>query len=275
MPELPEVESTRRAIASHIIGQRITGVVVRNPRLRLPVPDDLATAATGCRVKAVHRRGKYLLLSCDGGTVLVHLGMSGSLRLLDTPRVAAGRHDHLDILLEDGGGLRLNDPRRFGLVDWIGGGTDPFAHRLLAHLGPEPLSADFSGARLYRRSRGRQLAAKAFIMDARVVVGIGNIYASEALHRAGVHPGRAAGRVGKARYDRLVKAIRQVLQEAIDGGGTTFRDYRGADGQPGGFATRLAVYGREGLGCLRCDRGTIRQRRLAQRATYYCAACQH
>ncbi|HKJ77014.1 MAG TPA: bifunctional DNA-formamidopyrimidine glycosylase/DNA-(apurinic or apyrimidinic site) lyase [Gammaproteobacteria bacterium] len=270
MPELPEVETTRRGIAPHLEGRRIVRVIVREPRLRWPVDPELPAILEGQTVHAVGRRAKYLLLATDAGTVLLHLGMSGSLRLVPAG-TAPGRHDHLDLCLDDGRCLRLNDPRRFGSVHWTG--DAPETHRLLAALGPEPLGTAFDGAHLYGLSRGRTAAVKAFLMDSRVVVGVGNIYASEALFRAGIHPRRPAGRVGRGRYLALADAVREVLGEAVAAGGTTLRDFVDSDGRPGYFAQSLRVYGKAGAPCPACG-ATLRQERIGQRATYYCPRCQ-
>ncbi|WJW75753.1 bifunctional DNA-formamidopyrimidine glycosylase/DNA-(apurinic or apyrimidinic site) lyase [Thiohalobacter sp. IOR34] len=270
MPELPEVETTRRGLAPHLAGRRVRSVTVRQRRLRWPVPRALERELPGQRLGELRRRGKYLLLESTAGTVILHLGMSGSLRLLpcDAP---PGPHDHLDIALDDGRCLRFTDPRRFGTVLWTR--RPPERHRLLAGLGPEPLGPDFDGDYLYRRSRGRRLAVKPFIMDSKVVVGVGNIYANEALFLAGIHPARPAGRIGQQRYRRLADAIREVLTAAIAAGGTTLRDFVDGDGRPGYFQQTLRVYGRGGRPCPRC--GTpIRETRLAQRSTFYCPRCQ-
>lgn len=271
MPELPEVETTRRGIAPWLEGRRLLGARVRQPRLRWPVPADLDARVRGRRVRQVRRRAKYLLLDLGNDDwLLLHLGMSGSLRVLpkDSP---PGPHDHLDLLLEERRLLRLRDPRRFGAVLWWHG--LPQAHPRLRRLGPEPLSATFSGAHLYGLSRARRTPVKAFIMDQRVVVGIGNIYANEALFAAGIHPGRAAGRIALSRYRRLVAAIRETLEAAIAQGGTTLRDFEQADGRPGYFAQTLRVYGRAGRPCPRC--GTpIRRRELGGRSAWWCPRCQ-
>ncbi len=271
MPELPEVETTRRGIAPHVEGRTVTGVTVRQRQLRWPVPKGLGRSLKGQTLQAVSRRGKYLLLGFDRGTVILHLGMSGSLRLVpcDTP---PGRHDHVDIAFDSGRCLRLTDPRRFGAV--LHTRDDPHHHELLARLGPEPLAPGFDGHWLYERSRKRRQAVKAFIMDSKVVVGVGNIYASEALFLAGIHPRRPAGRIGAARYDALAGAIREVLTAAIEAGGTTLRDFTQSDGRPGYFARELHVYGREGNPCPAC--GTpIRQEVIGQRSSYFCPKCQH
>ncbi|CAK0762505.1 DNA-formamidopyrimidine glycosylase [Gammaproteobacteria bacterium] len=270
MPELPEVETTRTGIAAHIVGREVAGVVVRTPRLRLPISEELITELPGKIVNAVERRAKYLLLRTVAGTVILHLGMSGSLRLLTEP-IPPGTHDHLDILFRDGPTLRFNDPRRFGLALWVRG--NPFEHPSLCNLGPEPLEAEFDGDYLYHRSQGRIVAVKAFLMDQHIVVGVGNIYASESLFLAGIHPAHPAGTISRARYVRLAKAVREVLTAAIAQGGTTLRDFHGSDGHPGYFQFALHVYGRDGAPCSRCSR-PIRSERLGQRNTFYCAHCQ-
>lgn len=270
MPELPEVETARRGIAPHLVGRRVVRVVVRDRRLRWPVPPALARELTGQVVTGVDRRAKYLLLLSDRGTAILHLGMSGSVRVV--PAATAPRpHDHVDLVLEDGQALRLTDPRRFGCLLWTRG--DPRAHPLLAGLGPEPLGPDFSGSYLYRATRGRRAAVKTVLMDARTVAGVGNIYANEALFVAGIHPARPAGRVSATRYGRLAGAVRSVLAEAIEAGGTTLRDFVRVDGEPGYFAQSLRAYEREGQPCATC--GTpIRRRVIGQRASYFCPRCQ-
>ncbi|MGD8977143.1 MAG: bifunctional DNA-formamidopyrimidine glycosylase/DNA-(apurinic or apyrimidinic site) lyase [Gammaproteobacteria bacterium] len=270
MPELPEVETTRRGIAPWLEGATVASVTVREPRLRWPVPARLARELPGNRVESVTRRAKYLLLGTGPGTLIMHLGMSGSLRVLQTPR-DPGLHDHVDLALDSGRILRFNDPRRFGAMLWTR--RDPLGHPLLRHLGPEPLDQAFDGDYLWSRSRGRRAAVKGFIMDGRIVVGVGNIYASEALYRAGIDPRRAAGRVSRQRYEALAHAIREVLSAAIQQGGTTLRDFTWGDGQPGYFAQALNVYGRSGEPCPGC--GTpIRQAVLGQRSTFFCHRCQ-
>lgn len=270
MPELPEVETTRRGIEPFIKNRCIETIEVRDSRLRWPVPDTVQRAC-GQRVTSVDRRAKYLLIRLDNGTLMLHLGMSGSLRVISTgeePRP----HDHIDIAVDSGKTIRFNDPRRFGSFLWLEPGDA--SHPLLRNLGPEPLSEDFSGDHLWRCSRSRRIAVKSFIMNGHIVVGVGNIYASEALFRAGIHPLRAAGRISKNRYQWLATAIRDVLNEAIRMGGTTLRDFSSSDGQPGYFGQELAVYGREGLACIQC-RAAVRQRHIGQRASYYCINCQH
>jgi len=245
-------------------------MVVRERRLRWPVPAGLEAQVAGQTIIDVGRRGKYLLIHLPAGTLILHLGMSGSLRVL--PATAPPeRHDHLDVVLDDGQCLRLRDPRRFGAVLWTEG--DPRRHPLLASLGPEPLGAAFHGDWLYRCSRGRRVAAKPFLMDSHVVVGVGNIYANEALFLAGIHPARAAGRIALARYERLAEAVKQVLMEAIAAGGTTLRDFVHSDGRPGYFSQHLRVYGHNGKPCEVC-RHSLRQRIIGQRSTYYCPRCQ-
>lgn len=270
MPELPEVETTRRGIAPHLAGHTVAAVVVRHPQLRWPVPRGLAGKLHGRVVQAVERRAKYLLLRFEHGTLILHLGMSGSLRLVDAA-TPAGKHDHFDLVLAGGQALRLTDPRRFGAVLWTK--DDPAQHELLRDLGPEPLESEFDADYLYRASRKRKTAIKLFIMDSKTVVGVGNIYASEALFRAGIHPSRAAGSLSRERCARLVSAIRAVLREAIQQGGTTLRDFTGSDGKPGYFAQELRVYGRAGAPCTACG-ATIKQTRQGQRSTYYCPRCQ-
>jgi formamidopyrimidine-DNA glycosylase len=269
MPELPEVETTRRGIEPHCAGRHVEGVIVREHRLRWPVPTDLEQSIKGASIDSVERRAKYLLLRTQRGTLMIHLGMSGSLRIVD-PETPVAKHDHVDLVLAGGVCLRFNDPRRFGSIHWLG---PEERTSLLENLGPEPLSADFNGAHLYRVSRGRKAAVKSFIMDGKVVVGVGNIYASEALFLAGIRPDRAAGRVSKARYERLSENIKQVLTSAIDQGGTTLRDFVGGDGKPGYFAQHLLVYGRSGEPCRRC-KGVLKEKRLGQRSSVYCVTCQ-
>lgn len=270
MPELPEVETTLRGIAPHVAGRRIERVVLRDARLRYGVDSELVLALANQVVEHVERRAKYLLLRTRRGTVILHLGMSGSLRVVPAA-LPPEKHDHIDFVLADGQCLRLRDPRRFGSVLWTT--QDPAQHRLLRDLGPEPLSDLFSGAYLLRRARGRKSPIKTFIMDNSVVVGVGNIYASEALHRAGIHPLRLAGRISAARYVALAVAIREVLQQAIESGGTTLRDFVHGEGKSGYFSQQLRVYGRAGEPCLACG-VAIKSQRIGQRATYFCGGCQ-
>ncbi|MGH8279526.1 MAG: bifunctional DNA-formamidopyrimidine glycosylase/DNA-(apurinic or apyrimidinic site) lyase [Gammaproteobacteria bacterium] len=271
MPELPEVETARRGIEPHLRGQTIRSVIVRNRHLRWPVPRALVQTLPGQRIDSVTRRGKYLLLYTAAGTVILHLGMSGSLHVLPA-NAPAGKHDHVDLVLANGLTLRLHDPRRFGTLLWTT--QDPMRHRLLRALGPEPLGKDFDGDYLYAQSRRRKLAVKNFIMNSHVVVGVGNIYASESLFLARIHPERAAGRITRERYTALAKAIRQVLTASVQAGGTTLRDFTRADGQPGYFRQHLRVYGRAGQACERCGHAIV-ARVTGQRMTYYCPHCQH
>lgn len=270
MPELPEVETTRRGIAPHVIGRRVTGVTVRNPRLRYPVHPNLTRLLTGREVEAVERRGKYLWLGYANGALILHLGMSGSLCVVPAARPPR-KHDHVDILFDHGQCLRLHDPRRFSMMVWSRG--DPLQHPLLRDIGVEPLSAGLNGEYLYLRSRRRRVMVKQFIMDGRIVAGVGNIYANEALYAAGISPLRPAGRISLARYQRLDEAIKGVLGEAISQGGTTLRDFYHGDGQPGYFQQRLRVYQRHGTPCPHCGH-TIRMQRLGQRSSFYCGTCQ-
>jgi formamidopyrimidine-DNA glycosylase len=270
MPELPEVETTRRGIEPSLVGRRIKRAVIRNRQLRWPVSSALQSQLRGSKVLAVDRRGKYLLIRTDAGTLILHLGMSGSLRVLDAT-AAPRAHDHIDLVLDSGHCLRFNDPRRFGCLLFTS--RNPDRHRLLAGLAPEPWSLRFTGKMLWMRARGRRISIKAFIMDSRNVVGVGNIYASEALFRAGIRPSLAAGRVSRARMAALVVAIRQVLTEAIGVGGTTLRDYVDPSGMPGYFRQNLFVYERRGQPCRKC-RTSIRQFTQGQRSTYWCPKCQ-
>ncbi|MEN8261038.1 MAG: bifunctional DNA-formamidopyrimidine glycosylase/DNA-(apurinic or apyrimidinic site) lyase [Pseudomonadota bacterium] len=269
MPELPEVETTKRGISPHILRQTVSAVRIRQKNLRWPVPDELAKEVTNTTIESIRRRGKYLLLESTAGTVILHLGMSGSLRVVPADTVP-GKHDHIDFVFGEAC-LRLRDPRRFGAVLWTR--DDVLSHPLLAPLGPEPLSPEFNGAWLYGMSRGRKIAVKAFIMDSRSVVGVGNIYANEALFLAGIRPGRPAGRISAERYATLANCICSVLEDAIHQGGTTLRDFVNEAGRPGYFQQTLNVYGREGAHCPHC--GTrIRSLRLGQRSSFFCPSCQ-
>jgi formamidopyrimidine-DNA glycosylase len=270
MPELPEVETIRRGISPYLMSQKIVSVSIRQPQLRWLVSVDLAAELPGQIVRRVERRAKYLLLGTDVGTVILHLGMSGRLRMfpMNTPPV---KHDHVDFVLANGQCLRFNDSRRFGAVLWTG--TAPEQHPLLQALGPEPFDPAFSGAYLHQKAQGRTKAIKMFIMDNHVVVGAGNIYANEALFAAGIHPLRPAGQVALAEYQRLAAAIQAVLRKAIDQGGTTLRDFVGGHGEPGYFQQYLRVYDRGGLACDLCGQ-PIQRCVIGQRASYYCAHCQ-
>lgn len=271
MPELPEVETVRRGVEPHVIGRRITEAVVREPRMRWPIPADFSTYARGQRIEGVTRRGKYLVFALEGGDrIIVHLGMTGRVLVLEAGHPLK-KHDHVDLVLDDGRLLRYHDPRRFGAVlPWP---KAEAGHVLIDSLGPEPFSDAFSGDYLYQRSRGKKVAVKSFVMDGQVVVGAGNIYAAESLFRAGIRPTRPAGRVSRAEYARLAAEIRAVLGEAITQGGTTLRDFAGADGASGYFQQDLYVYGREGLACRRCG-NTIKGLRLGNRASCWCPGCQ-
>jgi len=269
MPELPEVETSRRGIAPWIENQAVTKVVVRDRRLRWPVSEEVDRNLEGQTIDSIRRRAKYLLFETGTGTMMMHLGMSGSVRIIEVGEPPM-KHDHVDIHLASGKALRFRDPRRFGSLIWA---ENPREHALIRDLGPEPLSDDFNGDYLRERASGRKVSIKQFIMNAHIVVGVGNIYASESLHMAGIHPNRPAGRISEARYERLAGCIRKVLAAAIEAGGTTLRDFTGSDGQPGYFAHHLNVYGHAGAPCPGCG-APIRQRVIGQRASYFCPACQ-
>ena len=241
MPELPEVETTRRGLEPHVVGRRIREVVVRNPNLRWPVPSDLARTLRGEEVRAIRRRGKYLLFDCREGHLLVHLGMSGRLTMIPEAQPPL-KHDHVDVRFEGHRAMRLTDPRRFGAMLWLSGAAE--GHALLKNLGLEPLERTFTGKALHEKAHGRRVAVKLFVMNGHVVTGVGNIYANEALFRAGVHPLRAAGRISRARWDRIAAAVRATLRRAVEKGGTTLRDFTSAEGEPGYFLAECAVYGR-------------------------------
>ncbi len=270
MPELPEVETTRLGLLPHVQGQRISRVIVRDRRLRWPVPADFAQRLKGCTVQDVLRRGKYLLWDCETGYMLSHLGMSGSLRVIPATEPPE-KHDHIDIAFDSGTAIRYTDPRRFGAMLWISG-QDPI-HPLLDPLGPEPLSPEFNATHLYRLSRGRSVSIKEFIMNGHIVVGVGNIYASEALFSSGVHPTRLAGKTSLARYAKIVDAIKQTLAKAIRAGGSSLRNYVQADGELGYFQLNAFVYDREGQPCRVC-KTPIQALRQGQRSTYFCPRCQ-
>lgn len=270
MPELPEVETTRLGVEPHVCGETLAEVIVRRRDLRQPVTDGIE-AIEGCRVLRVDRRSKYLLFCLDdGSTLLVHLGMSGSLRVVH-PADDWRKHDHVGITLSNGRQLRFHDPRRFGLVLWIVGDVEK--HPLLASLGPEPLGSGFTVDVLKVACAKRASPVKQVIMDAKVVVGVGNIYASESLFRAGISPRVAAKRLSKPRLEKLVVAIREVLEESIREGGTTLRDFLNSDGNPGYFKQRLFVYDRKGEPCRVCS-APIRHAVMGQRSTYWCGGCQ-
>lgn len=269
MPELPEVETTRCGIAPHVEGKQVTAVRVRQPQLRWLVPDTVQLAV-GREITAVRRRAKYLLLDTAVGSIVLHLGMSGSLTVQSTNKIVE-KHDHLDIVLNDGNCLRLNDPRRFGACLWQG--MDEPLLKLFTGLGPEPLTDDFDGDRLFQLSRGRKVAVKNFIMTNAIVVGVGNIYANEALFMSGVDPRRAAGKVSCSRYQELAQNIKIVLAKAIEQGGTTLRDFLGADGKPGYFRIQLKVYGKAGEACPNCGTA-IHSMNIGQRNSFFCSKCQ-
>lgn len=271
MPELPEVETVRRGLDPYLRGQIVRAVHVREPRLRWPVPRELPARLSGRRVDKLERRGKYLIVHFDSGDrVLLHLGMSGRILVLDAD-TPLRKHDHVDWELDSGRVMRFHDPRRFGAMLLWPRGED--SHLLLAGMGPEPFSPEFNGAYLYAAARGRSAPVKTFVMDGRIVVGAGNIYAAEALFRAGIRPGRAAGRLSRADCERLAGHIREVLAEAVELGGTTLRDFAGARGESGYFQQELFVYGRDGEACRRCG-NTIRRVVIGQRSSFYCPSCQ-
>lgn len=270
MPELPEVETTRKGIEPYVVGETVKDIIIRERNLRWPIPTALKRSLKNQLIHKLERRAKYLLFYTDKGCLILHLGMSGSLRVIDNKQ-AHEKHDHVDIVFASGHSLRFRDPRKFGSLLWTK--DDPMEHKLINHLGPEPLSDEFNTDYLYARSRKRTQAIKTFIMDSRMVVGVGNIYASEALFLAGINPGQKAGKVPKARYERLVAEIKNVLTRAIKMGGTTLRDFFNGDGKPGYFSQELNVYGKEGVQCKRCKR-KIKMIRLGQRSTFYCPDCQ-
>jgi formamidopyrimidine-DNA glycosylase len=269
MPELPEVETSRKGISPHLLNKKVTGIVLRHHQLRWPIPENLAFHIEGETLLSIDRRAKYLLFNFQSGTVLIHLGMSGSLRIcpLNSP---AKKHDHADIVFFDCI-LRYTDPRRFGAILWLG--LNPESSSLLSHLGPEPFSDDFNGAYLYHRAHQRKLPVKQFIMDQSVVTGVGNIYASEALFMAGINPMRGAGNISPKRYILLVEVIKDILQKAIHQGGTTLKDFVGADGKPGYFQQTLQVYGKTGQPCPHCQT-MLKAIKLAARNSVYCPKCQ-
>jgi formamidopyrimidine-DNA glycosylase len=271
MPELPEVETTRQGIAPHITGKRIRQVVIRQPQLRWPIPADLPQRLAGCKLLRVDRRGKYLLLIFHHGTLIIHLGMSGSLRIV-SQQCSEQKHDHFDLQLSGGKQLRLRDPRRFGAVLWTE--DPPSQHPLIASLGPEPLSEAFDGNYLHGQGKGRRLPIKQLIMDSKTVVGVGNIYANESLFKSGIRPTRPSNRISLSRYQRLADAIKATLEAAIAQGGTTLRDFQREDGRPGYFSQQLQVYGKAGTACPVCGK-PILSKTIAQRSTYYCSNCQH
>ncbi len=271
MPELPEVETSRRGIEPHILNQKVTDVIIRQKKLRWPIPSILKKKLVGQIIEQVERRGKYILLRTQAGCVILHLGMSGSLRIL-TKNVAAEKHDHFDIIFKNHQVLRLRDPRRFGAVLWTK--SDPLKHKLIKHLGPEPLSDVFDANYLFNTSRNRKVPIKTFLMNSKIVVGVGNIYANESLFCAKINPKHNAHKISWTRYQQLVICIKDILTRSIEQGGTTLRDFTQQDGKPGYFQQTLLVYGRTDEPCTVCGRA-IRQFKQAQRSTFYCTRCQH
>lgn len=271
MPELPEVETTRRGLSPLVEGRVVERVVIRQPQLRWPISPEVKRLKD-VQVQQLRRRGKWLIWDLDAGHLLWHLGMSGSFRGWLQPPIA-GKHDHVDLVIADGHTIRFTDPRRFGALFWVP--DSPELHPHLQRLGPEPLSGGFSGDYLWQQARTRSIAVKSFIMNGEVVVGVGNIYASEALFRTGIHPTRSAQRVSKARFNTLAHAIKDILTAAIEVGGTSLRDFTVGDGTPGYFGQSLAVYGREGLPCINtgCG-GLIKRVIIGQRSTFFCPRCQ-
>ncbi|WP_096086718.1 bifunctional DNA-formamidopyrimidine glycosylase/DNA-(apurinic or apyrimidinic site) lyase [Agaribacterium haliotis] len=269
MPELPEVETTKAGVAPYCEGKKLSKLIVRNPNLRWPVPEELASKIEGKKLLDLSRRGKYLLFRFNNGTALLHLGMSGNLRVIPTGS-EPGKHDHVELCFGKQS-LRFNDPRRFGCLLWT---EDKISeHPLINHLGPEPLSEAFDAELLYNKTRKRSQAIKTFIMDSKIVVGVGNIYANEALFAAGIHPTKAAGKLSKAKCELLVEEIKKVLAAAIKQGGTTLKDFVGGDGKPGYFAQKLKVYGRGGEPCVVCDKA-LTEKQISTRTTVYCTNCQ-
>jgi len=271
VPELPEVETTRLGIQPYLQNQTILGIDIRDTRLRWPIDNSIGNVFSGKKITSVSRRGKYLLLRCiDDFNLIIHLGMSGSMRIVKTDD-SIEKHDHFDILLSNQFLLRYRDPRRFGALLWCRG--NPQEHKLLRDLGPEPLGSNFQLQEFYQNSRHKRLPIKQYIMDHHIVVGVGNIYANEALFMAGIRPGKAAGRVSRADFSKLYRAIKSVLQAAIKQGGTTLKDFRGSDGKAGYFQLKLFVYGQNGNACQSCG-SMIKEKRIGQRNSYYCPECQ-
>ncbi len=270
MPELPEVETTLCGIRPHLLQQRVCKVIIRQTQLRWEIPKILPQQLKQQRLLTIHRRAKYLLFQFDNGYLLIHLGMSGSLRIVSTLEPIP-KHAHVDIQFDNTLWLRYIDPRRFGAILWLG--QDPFHHPLLQHLGLEPFDPAFTGVYLYQKAKGKRIAIKPFIMDQKIVTGVGNIYATEALFHSGIHPARAAGRIAKKRYDTLVTAIQQILQQAIQQGGTTLKDFSQSNGKPGYFTQSLQIYGYPGQPCPRCNQ-QLKLISLNNRSSVYCPRCQ-
>lgn len=271
MPELPEVETTCKGISPYIVNNIITDVIVRQAQLRWPVPTNLAQTVSGLEINSVTRRGKYCLLNTSSGSVILHLGMSGNLRIVNS-NAKPGKHDHVDFVFQNNAVLRFNDQRKFGAILWAT--NDVNAHPLLKDLGPEPLTTDFNGEQLFFCATKRKIPVKTFIMDGHIVVGVGNIYASESLFMAGIIPTRLTGSLSLSDCQTLATTIKQVLQHAIEQGGTTLKDFVNAEGKPGYFSQSLAVYGRAGLPCYQCQ-SLIQQVKIGQRASYFCPTCQN
>ncbi len=271
MPELPEVETTCSGISLYLNGLKFKKIIIRQPSLRWPVPQEIEQLLLGLQVNSVIRRAKYILISIDKGTLIIHLGMSGSMRIIQDGQEPK-KHDHIDFIMSDDSVLRFNDQRRFGAVLWTAENIDE--HPLLKDLGPEPLLNDFNAQYLYRRAKNRKVPVKSFIMDSHVVVGVGNIYANEALFMAGLHPERHAGSITLVEYEKLVECIKEILQRAIKQGGTTLRDFVNEAGKPGYFKQQLQVYGRKNQTCLNCNNKLI-EIRISNRSTVFCSTCQY
>ncbi len=271
MPELPEVETTRQGISPHIIGKQVSTVTIRQHQLRWPIDAALPKLLQRKKLLTIDRRGKYLLFKFNHGHLMIHLGMSGSLRIVDPKTDLPKKHDHVDIVFSNKRCLRFHDPRRFGSILWVEG--EPSEHKLLCKLGPEPLAEDFSAEYLFAASRKRKKDVKTFIMDSHIVVGVGNIYANESLFSSGIRPTKQAGKLTKKNCALWVDEIKKVLQRSITQGGTTLKDFVGSDGEPGYFAQQLNVYGRAGQPCVTCNRA-LKEIRQAQRTTVYCPSCQ-
>ena len=270
MPELPEVETTRKGISPYVVGSCIKNIIIRERRLRWLIPKNLERLLKNQRIEKITRRAKYLLFKTKKGFLIIHLGMSGSLRVIKNNEPPI-KHDHVDFIFESGYLLRFHDPRKFGSILWTN--QDPMTHRLIAHLGPEPLSNEFNTDYLYTESRKRSLSIKSFIMNNSIVVGIGNIYANEALFLSGINPKLKANKISKLRYRKLIRSIETILSKAIDKGGTTLRDFVNGNGMPGYFSNELKIYNRAGESCIECKR-KIKMIRQNQRSTFYCAFCQ-
>lgn len=271
MPELPEVETTKRGIQPFVENQFVKELIVRTRTLRWPIPKGLNAKLAGYKIKSISRRAKYLLFDCDNGWLINHLGMSGSLRVIDYPNLEAGKHDHFDIVLANGKIVRYRDPRKFGCLLWTR--ENPNEHPLLKRLGPEPLSEEFNGNYLYQKLRNRNAPIKTQIMNNEIVTGVGNIYANESLYRAGIRPNRRSNKISQTRLQRLAVHIKETLREAITLGGSTLRDFHQTDGSKGYFQQSYKVYGRDGSECFAC-KSKIKNKTIGQRSSYYCVYCQ-